>query len=332
MAGFSPDQSATMTAVALAESGGNSGAHNPHGEDSRGLWQINAAAHPNLRGVDLYDPVENAKAAFRVSRSGADVSPWTTTHGGGRASTSPTGWTPRRRPAARATARTWASGPARPGTARRSGRRWRWRRRHGWHRGSARRRVRRPAGRGRLDGGRPVRPRRARPGRRPLRVRRRGRGRRREPHRLRLQRAHAVGRAPGRGRPARRLVAAVPGAGEAGRLDVRRAGPQDQGRAAVLLLRASYGRGPAEPGARGDQPGRRPHHRGAQHQGRRGDLQRRHRPVQLRGRDPAVRRRGRCGRPARGTAADHAVTPTLPTSPGPAVDTDRDGTRPTGAS
>ena len=85
MAGFSPDQSATMTAIALAESGGNSGAHNPRGEDSRGLWQINAAAHPNLRSVDLYDPVENAKAAFRVSRGGADVSPWTTTHGGQRA-------------------------------------------------------------------------------------------------------------------------------------------------------------------------------------------------------------------------------------------------------
>ena len=85
MAGFSPDQSATMTAIALAESNGNSGAHNPRGEDSRGLWQINAAAHPDLRSVDLYDPVENAKAAFRVSRGGADVSPWTTTHGGGNA-------------------------------------------------------------------------------------------------------------------------------------------------------------------------------------------------------------------------------------------------------
>ena len=85
MAGFSPDQSATMTAIALAESGGNSGAHNPHGEDSRGLWQINSRAHPDLAGVDLYDPVENARAAFRISRSGADVSPWTTTHGGGSA-------------------------------------------------------------------------------------------------------------------------------------------------------------------------------------------------------------------------------------------------------
>ena len=40
-AGFSPDEAATMTAIALAESGGNSKAHNPVGEDSRGLWQIN---------------------------------------------------------------------------------------------------------------------------------------------------------------------------------------------------------------------------------------------------------------------------------------------------
>jgi cell wall-associated NlpC family hydrolase len=82
-AGFSPDESATMTAVALAESGGNSKAHNPHGEDSRGLWQINGRAHPAfLTKYNLYDPVDNAKAAFEISHQGHDVSPWTTTHGG----------------------------------------------------------------------------------------------------------------------------------------------------------------------------------------------------------------------------------------------------------
>jgi cell wall-associated NlpC family hydrolase len=81
-AGFSPDRAATMTAIALAESGGNSSAHNPRGEDSRGLWQINARAHPKLGQNNLYDPVENAKAAFAVSHGGGDVSPWTTTHGG----------------------------------------------------------------------------------------------------------------------------------------------------------------------------------------------------------------------------------------------------------
>jgi cell wall-associated NlpC family hydrolase len=82
-AGFSPEQAVTMTAVALGESGGNSRAHNPHGEDSRGLWQINMDAHQSWAGeLDLYDPVDNAKAAFRVSRGGEDISPWTVTHGG----------------------------------------------------------------------------------------------------------------------------------------------------------------------------------------------------------------------------------------------------------
>jgi cell wall-associated NlpC family hydrolase len=82
-AGFSPDQSATMTAIALAESGGDSRSHATVGEDSRGLWQINAAAHPDLaQRFDLYDPTQNAQAAFIVSHGGQDVSPWTVTHGG----------------------------------------------------------------------------------------------------------------------------------------------------------------------------------------------------------------------------------------------------------
>ncbi|HEU4422534.1 MAG TPA: transglycosylase SLT domain-containing protein [Pilimelia sp.] len=85
-AGFTPDEAATMTAIALAESGGNSGAHNPVGEDSRGLWQINARAHPDLaRKYNLYDPAQNALAAHAVSRGGLDASPWTVTHGGSNA-------------------------------------------------------------------------------------------------------------------------------------------------------------------------------------------------------------------------------------------------------
>src|SRR4051812_10198148 len=85
MAGFSPDQAVTMTAVALAESGGKTSAHNPNGENSQGLWQINVAAHRNLAGQNLYDPLVNAQAAYRVSQGGKDISPWTTTHGGGGA-------------------------------------------------------------------------------------------------------------------------------------------------------------------------------------------------------------------------------------------------------
>lgn len=85
MAGFTPDQAVTMTAIALAESSGNTGAHNPHGEDSRGLWQINSAVHPEFDGQDLYDPLTNAKAAYSVSINGTDISPWTTAHGIGDA-------------------------------------------------------------------------------------------------------------------------------------------------------------------------------------------------------------------------------------------------------
>lgn len=82
-AGFSPDQAVTMTAIALAESGGNTGAHNSSGEDSRGLWQINLDSHRNApwaKGLDMGDPADNARAAFMVSREGADIRPWTVTH------------------------------------------------------------------------------------------------------------------------------------------------------------------------------------------------------------------------------------------------------------
>src|SRR4249919_1680555 len=80
-AGFTPDQATTWTAIAMAESGGETGAHNPHGEDSRGLWQINIASgvRQNVWG-DLSDPVVNARAAYDISNHGLDMRPWTTTH------------------------------------------------------------------------------------------------------------------------------------------------------------------------------------------------------------------------------------------------------------
>ncbi len=80
-AGFTPDQAVTWTAIALAESGGNTDAHNPHGEDSRGLWQVNVAGgvRANQWG-DLYDPAANARAAYQISHGGTDMRPWTTTH------------------------------------------------------------------------------------------------------------------------------------------------------------------------------------------------------------------------------------------------------------
>lgn len=80
-AGFSPDQAVTMTAIALAESGGNTDAHNPNGEDSWGLWQINFAVHNGLeRFGDRTNPLANARMAYEVSNEGADIGRWTVTH------------------------------------------------------------------------------------------------------------------------------------------------------------------------------------------------------------------------------------------------------------
>nr|WP_237702729.1 peptidoglycan-binding protein [Candidatus Protofrankia datiscae] len=60
----------TWVAVALAESGGNAKARNARGEDSRGLWQINARVHASwLAGRNLYDPATNAWAAKKVCDS-----------------------------------------------------------------------------------------------------------------------------------------------------------------------------------------------------------------------------------------------------------------------
>ena len=81
LAGFTPQQATTWTAIAMAESGGNPAAHNPVGEDSRGLWQINLDAHSaRWGGADLNDPEVNARAAYEISRGGTDMRPWTVTH------------------------------------------------------------------------------------------------------------------------------------------------------------------------------------------------------------------------------------------------------------
>jgi len=67
-AGFRGADLQTSVAVALAESGGDTDAHAlTSREDSRGLWQINVRAHPEL-AANLYDPATNARAARAVLR------------------------------------------------------------------------------------------------------------------------------------------------------------------------------------------------------------------------------------------------------------------------
>lgn len=85
-AGFRGSALTTAVAVAMAESAGNPGAYNPEkqagtkaGGGSYGLWQIYLTAHPEFRGVNLYDPLQNAKAAYSVYRAaGNKFTPWST--------------------------------------------------------------------------------------------------------------------------------------------------------------------------------------------------------------------------------------------------------------
>jgi hypothetical protein len=77
-AGFRGEDLSIMVAIAMGESGGNIRAHNPKGEDSRGLWQINVAAHGGRFGdpENLYDPMVNAQAAFALYQE-RGFRPWT---------------------------------------------------------------------------------------------------------------------------------------------------------------------------------------------------------------------------------------------------------------
>ncbi|GAA0517802.1 hypothetical protein GCM10011581_22050 [Saccharopolyspora subtropica] len=83
-AGFRGEALTTAVAVALAESGGNTRAHNHEGLDnSYGLWQINmlgdlGPARRRQYGLDsnkdLFDPDENAKAAYQIWKDDGDRS------------------------------------------------------------------------------------------------------------------------------------------------------------------------------------------------------------------------------------------------------------------
>lgn len=72
----------TAAAIAMAESGGNPDAVGdlvitpPLG--SIGLWQINAAAHPQYDPTSLHDPNTNAAAALTISSGGTNFQPWST--------------------------------------------------------------------------------------------------------------------------------------------------------------------------------------------------------------------------------------------------------------
>lgn len=87
-AGIPADQIAIAVAIALAESGGDTMAHNAKPPDnSYGLWQINMLGNLgpsrrnqfNLnRNEDLFNTANNARAMAAISNKGKNWRPWTT--------------------------------------------------------------------------------------------------------------------------------------------------------------------------------------------------------------------------------------------------------------
>lgn len=76
--GFTEDQAETMAAIALAESGGNNGAHAlTSKEDSYGVYQINRYAHPSYTVNCLRDMYCSTNAAYDISNQGTNFQPWT---------------------------------------------------------------------------------------------------------------------------------------------------------------------------------------------------------------------------------------------------------------
>lgn len=87
-AGFTGSDIGVAAAIAMAESSGNPNKYNPEpqakggtpeGQGSYGLWQIYLKKHPEFAGVDLFDPRNNAAAAYDVfQKAGGSFDPWTT--------------------------------------------------------------------------------------------------------------------------------------------------------------------------------------------------------------------------------------------------------------
>lgn len=86
--GLSASAARIASAIAMAESSGNTHAHNPRPpDDSYGLWQINMinklgperrAKFGLSRNEELFDPAVNARAMYSISSGGTNWNPWTT--------------------------------------------------------------------------------------------------------------------------------------------------------------------------------------------------------------------------------------------------------------
>jgi Lysozyme like domain len=85
--GIHSEKVKTATAIALAESSGNTDAtnRNTNGSIDVGLWQINSVhrrAHPEWTEIWLKNPMNNARAMDIVSANGTNWTPWTVYNSG----------------------------------------------------------------------------------------------------------------------------------------------------------------------------------------------------------------------------------------------------------
>jgi cell wall-associated NlpC family hydrolase len=85
-AGFKGSELPTALAIIKAESGGNPNAINTanrNGTTDTGLFQINSVHSNWTKGMNLYDPLQNAKAAYKIyTDAGKSWSPWSTYNSG----------------------------------------------------------------------------------------------------------------------------------------------------------------------------------------------------------------------------------------------------------
>lgn len=84
-AGFAANQIPRAVAIAMAESSLQPGNQSPNRNRAgqvtsidRGLWQINDHFHSEISNAQAFDPLQNAIAAFNISKGGTDWRQWTT--------------------------------------------------------------------------------------------------------------------------------------------------------------------------------------------------------------------------------------------------------------
>jgi hypothetical protein len=79
-AGITGQNATIATAIALAESGGDTDVThvNRNGSTDYGLWQINSVHSALLNGHNWRDPSDNAAMMFSISNGGKNWSPWST--------------------------------------------------------------------------------------------------------------------------------------------------------------------------------------------------------------------------------------------------------------